>query len=80
MKTMSKIEPGIYTHYKGQKYQVIGEGVHTETREVMITYKSLYDAPGFPRGSIWVRPKKMFTEKVVMDSKTVPRFKSEKYS
>lgn len=70
-----KISPGLYEHYKGNRYQVIGTAIHTETREELVVYTSLYDAPGFPTGSLWVRPKKMFEEEVEVDGKKVPRFR-----
>jgi len=72
---MSRIKTGKYLHYKGGHYEVIGEAVHSESREEMVVYKSLYDSPGFPKGSIWVRPKKMFLEIIKVKGKEVPRFK-----
>ena len=32
---------GIYKHYKGGYYQVLGVGAHTETEEKMVVYVSL---------------------------------------
>ena len=60
---------GHYRHYKGNEYEVIGEGIHTETEEKFIVYKSLY-APY----TIWVRPYDMFFETVIIDGQTIPRF------
>ncbi len=60
---------GHYRHYKGNEYEVIGEGVHTETEEKFVVYKSLY-APY----TIWVRPFAMFFESIEVDEQTLPRF------
>jgi len=35
----------------------------------------LYDSYEFGYGAIWVRPKKMFFENVIVGGKEVPRFK-----
>ncbi len=37
-----KIEPGIYQHYKGRFYLVIGTVVEHETRREMVLYVPLY--------------------------------------
>lgn len=46
---------GIYRHYKGPLYQVIGIGEHTETKERVVVYVSL--TAGMPGPRIRVRPK-----------------------
>ena len=68
------LKPGKYRHYKGNLYEVIGEAIHTETREPLVIYRSLYDAEDFPSGSLWVRPTSMFTDKVEVDGALVSRF------
>ena len=35
---------GVYKHYKGGYYQVIGIGQHTETKEILVIYISLTGA------------------------------------
>jgi len=73
---MPEIKLGIYLHSKkGQKYEVIGLARHSETLEELVVYKALYKSEEFGEGSIWVRPRKMFFEKIVIDGKEVPRFK-----
>lgn len=67
---MDSIKPGIYQHYKGNKYQVIGEASHSETLEQLVVYRALYGAFG-----LWVRPKAMFLETVTVDGAEVPRFR-----
>ncbi len=65
---------GKYRHYKGGIVEAISIARHSETLEEMVVYKALYECRTFGMGSIWVRPKKMFLEDVVMDGKKVPRF------
>lgn len=56
-----QVEPGFYRHFKGNVYEVIGVGKHSETTEDLVVYKGLYDGPhGY--GAIWIRPVAMFLE------------------
>jgi len=64
---------GIYRHYKGNLYEVIGLARHSETLEEMVVYKALYENE-FGAESLWVRPLSMFTEQVQIDDQSVPRF------
>lgn len=67
----SKIKLGKYQHSKtGKFYEVIGVAKHSESLEEMVVYKALYKPY-----QIWVRPVKMFLEKVLLNGKKVPRFK-----
>lgn len=68
------IETGIYEHYKGKRYEVVGQALHSETVEPMVIYKALYQGE-FPEGTLWVRPMAMFKENVNIDGKSVPRFR-----
>ena len=63
------IEIGIYRHYKGKEYEVLGEVRHSETLETLVLYKQLYGT-----GSLWVRPIAMFKELVMVEGRSVPRF------
>ncbi len=63
---------GIYRHYKGNRYKVIGVAKHSETVEEMVVYEALYG-----EGGLWVRPKEMFLENVVINGETVERFRLE---
>jgi hypothetical protein len=66
------MKPGIYKHSKtGKLYKVIGVAKHSETLEDLVVYETLYNNP---TSTLWVRPKKMFTEKVEIDGKKVSRF------
>ena len=71
---MGKIANGIYEHYKGNRYEVIGLARHSETREELVVYKALYETE-FGKDSLWVRPLTMFTETVEVNGKRVARFK-----
>lgn len=62
-------EPGLYRHYKGGQYQVLGTARHSESGELLVVYRCLYD-----NNSLWVRPLAMFMERVELDGRQVPRF------
>jgi hypothetical protein len=70
-----KIKRGIYQHYKGKKYKVIGIGYHSETFEKMVVYQGLYTDSKYGKNPIWVRPYKMFIKKVKKDGKMIYRFR-----
>jgi hypothetical protein len=61
--------PGLYKHYKGMLYEVIGTVRHSEDLSPMTLYRALYGEHGF-----WVRPAAMFNEEVVIDGVRQPRF------
>lgn len=63
------IKKGIYRHFKGNLYEVIGTAKHSESLEEMVVYKALYD-----EGSLWVRPASMWDETVVRDGNVYKRF------
>ena len=62
-------KPGLYRHYKGNEYRVIGLARHSETLELLVVYQALYGERG-----LWVRPAAMFMEIVEVDVIRVPRF------
>jgi len=63
------IKKGIYRHFKGNLYEVIGTAKHSETLEEMVVYKALYDD-----GSLWVRPASMWDETIERDGNVYRRF------
>lgn len=65
---------GKYQHYKGKQYEVIAVAHHSETLEELVVYKALYDTPDFGYGAVWVRPKAMFEDKVLIDGVLRRRF------
>ncbi len=66
------VEPGIYEHYKGGRYRVIGVGVYESTEESVVIYEALYDNDA---SKLWVRPLESFEETVEVNGETIPRFK-----
>jgi hypothetical protein len=64
-----EIPPGLYRHYKGLLYEVIGTARHSESLEPMTLYRALYGEHG-----LWVRPAAMFQEEVDIDGIRQPRF------
>jgi hypothetical protein len=63
------ITPGVYRHFKGKDYLVIGVAVHSETGEEVVVYRPLYGDY-----QLTVRPKAMFIESVERDGYSGPRF------
>ena len=61
--------PGLYKHYKGMLYEVIGTVRHSEDLQPMTLYRALYGDHG-----LWVRPAAMFNEEVVIDGLRQLRF------
>ena len=72
---MAEVKPGKYRHYRGNFYEVIGTARHSETLEEFVVYKALYESKEFGKNALWIRPKKMFLEKVEFNNKLMPRFK-----
>ncbi len=66
---MALIRPGIYRHYKGGLYEVLGPATHSETLEDMVVYKALYGRRG-----TWVRPLAMWDNPIEVGDTTVRRF------
>ena len=66
------LRPGLYRHFKGGQYQVLGVARHTETDEELVVYQALYGERG-----LWVRPLAMFDESIERDGKTFKRFSYE---
>lgn len=53
------VEPGIYQHFKGRQYLVLGTAQHTETSETFVVYRALYG-----KYVIYTRPLNMFAEDI----------------
>lgn len=63
------IKAGLYKHYKGNEYQVLETATHSETEECLVVYRPMYGDK-----NLWVRPYKMFFEKVIVDGVLKDRF------
>ena len=64
-----EIVPGLYRHFKGNRYRVIGTATHSETLEQMVIY-----IPQYGEQKMWVRPLAMFSSTVIQEGREVPRF------
>ena len=66
---LPEIPTGRYRHYKGGEYEVLGVVRDSESLAPLVLYRPLYNASG-----VWVRPYAMFTELVIYNGQTRPRF------
>ena len=64
-----EIKLGKYRHFKGNEYEVLFVGKHSETLEELVVYRALYGEK-----QVWVRPASMWNETIERDGKTVLRF------
>lgn len=64
---------GIYRHYKGHVYKVVGLAKHSECLDKLVIYQRVDRSEKY----LWARPKDMFLEKVVVEGKRVTRFALE---
>ena len=64
------IPPGIYEHFKGGRYEVLGTARHSETEQCFVVYET-----GTEPRSTWIRPLEMFQQSVTRDGVTKPRFR-----
>jgi hypothetical protein len=56
---MQEVRSGIWQHYKGKRYLVLGVARHTETNEEVVVYVPLYEHPNGGR-PLQVRPVSMW--------------------
>lgn len=70
MKEVLKL--GRYRHYKGNEYNVLAVAKHSETLEDYVVYEALYENEV---SKTWIRPLKMFLEKIEKDGELIDRFK-----
>jgi hypothetical protein len=63
------VQPGLYRHYKGNLYEVLGIVMHSETEELLVLYRALYG-----ERKLWVRPQALFVQKVYINGTSFPRF------
>ncbi len=61
--------PGRYRHFKGNEYEAIGIGKHTETGEPLVFYRALYG-----EGGLWARPAAMWNDTVERGGVKYKRF------
>ncbi len=68
---MALVIGGVYEHYKGPHYRVLGLVRHSETLEELVYYECLYPNEN---GQFWVRPRAMFEGEITIDGVVRPRF------
>ena len=73
-KKITALAPGIYKHYKGKLYKVIGVAHHSETLDEMVVYQAMYESAVFGKDALMVRPIESFLENVDVNGKKVKRF------
>ena len=66
---MTELKLGLYRHFKGNYYEVLGVARHSETGEELVVYRPLYGERG-----LWVRPAAMWNEIVERDGQRFRRF------
>lgn len=60
---------GIYRHFKGNYYEVIGLAIDMDSKEEFVLYRQMYDVFGY-----WMRPKEMFFGERMTENGPVVRF------
>lgn len=63
------IKERYFRHFKGGKYRLWHIAKDSETQNRMVVYQAQYGNFGY-----WIRPEKMFFERITRDGKTFPRF------
>lgn len=73
-KATNTVKMGLYRHYKGDIYRVLGVAHHSETAEELVIYQGQHYCPEFGNNPIWARPAAMFLETVTINGKEIARF------
>lgn len=71
--TVEQPKVGIYKHFKGNSYMVLGLACHSETEEPMVVYRCLYG-----EFDVWVRPLSLFLKPAHVNDEPVDRFAFER--
>ena len=69
LKEIPRRKERLFRHFKGGMYRLERSAFNSETTERMVVYKALYGNCDY-----WVRPEKMFFEKITRDGQTFNRF------
>ena len=65
----NRIKKGLYRHFKGNYYELIGFAYHSEDMSCMVIYRALYG-----ERECWVRPAEMWEEYIERDGVVQRRF------
>lgn len=66
-----------FRHYKNKPYRFLGIVRHSETLEEMALYETLYENK---LGKMWVRPKEMFFENIMIEGQARARFQPVQFT
>lgn len=69
LEEVKPIDERYFRHFKGGKYRLWKIAKDSEILDRMVVYQALYGNSGY-----WVRPEKMFFERVTRDGESFPRF------
>lgn len=69
LKDVHPLRERYFRHFKGNEYRLCHKAKDAETQSRMVVYQALYGNRGF-----WVRPEKMFFERIMCDGQEFPRF------
>ena len=66
----------VWSHYKHPNlyYKIIAIGTNTESLEEMVVYQALFESEKWGPNKIWIRPLKMWFDKININGKEVSRF------
>ena len=70
-----EVKLGRYQHYKGNYYEVLHTGWHSDSLKEYVIYQGLYDSEELGKNPVFVRCAEEFSENVIVEGKEVPRFK-----
>ena len=71
---MNQVKKGVYRHFKGNLYEVIGTAKNSENlEEEWVVYRPLYKSEVVI--DLCIRPKEMFLEEIEREGKKMKRFK-----
>jgi len=69
-----EVKLGTYLHYKGKKYEVIGNARDSDDLKEFVVYKPLYKIEEFGENPLFIKNLEGFTQTIELDGKVVPRF------
>lgn len=64
----------MYKHYKGNEYEIIAVGKHSDTLEDYVVYQAQYDSSEFGKKAIWVKSVEEFEKEIEIEDKKIKRF------